>query len=175
MRDPDELRRWLLPQRVGKVQLSELVLAPPGAAADIGMLDTRERLPWAGHGASHAIPEIYERIKAAKPKTIILSGGPNSVHVEGAPRVPDGFFEYCQEAGIAVLGICYGMQVRAALAVWCGAWRGCRSCAAAASVADGGRKRVEWGVIACAAICFRSPPHPYPYPTLTHTHTYTPS
>ena len=33
------------------------------------------------------------------------------MHVEGAPRVPDGFFDYCDEGGIAVLGICYGMQV----------------------------------------------------------------
>lgn len=32
-----------------------------------------------------AVPQ--ERIKEANPKTIILSGGPNSVHVEGAPRV----------------------------------------------------------------------------------------
>ncbi len=54
---------------------------------------------------------LQERIEAAKPKTIILSGGPNSVHVEGAPRVPDGFFEYCRQNDIAVLGICYGMQV----------------------------------------------------------------
>jgi GMP synthase (glutamine-hydrolysing) len=42
---------------------------------------------------------------------IILSGGPNSVHVEGAPRLPDGFFEYCAERAIPVLGICYGMQL----------------------------------------------------------------
>lgn len=48
------------------------------------------------------------------PKTVILSGGPNSVHVEGAPRVPEGFFEYCQENEIPVLGICYGMQASAA-------------------------------------------------------------
>lgn len=54
---------------------------------------------------------MQERIKSVNPKAIILSGGPNSVHVEGAPRVPDGFFDYCQEAGISVLGICYGMQV----------------------------------------------------------------
>ena len=61
------------------------------------------------------LPHIHnnqqERIQAAKPKAIILSGGPNSVHLEGAPRVPEGFFEYCQEQGIAVMGICYGMQV----------------------------------------------------------------
>lgn len=52
-----------------------------------------------------------ERIKDACPKVIILSGGPNSVHVEGAPRLPEGFFAYCAEESIPVLGICYGMQL----------------------------------------------------------------
>ena len=42
---------------------------------------------------------------------MILSGGPNSVHVEGAPSVPEGFFDYCTANNIPVLGICYGMQL----------------------------------------------------------------
>lgn len=42
---------------------------------------------------------------------VILSGGPNSVHVEGAPSVPEGFFDYCTANNIPVLGICYGMQL----------------------------------------------------------------
>ena len=57
---------------------------------------------------------MQDRIKGASPKVIILSGGPNSVHVEGSPRVPDGFFEYCESSNIPVLGICYGMQARGA-------------------------------------------------------------
>lgn len=54
---------------------------------------------------------LQSRIKEAHPKAIILSGGPNSVHIDGAPRVPDGFFEYCNSQQIPVLGICYGMQL----------------------------------------------------------------
>ena len=54
---------------------------------------------------------LQDRIKAASPKAIILSGGPNSVHIEGAPRLPEGFFEYVDSQKIPVLGICYGMQL----------------------------------------------------------------
>ena len=47
------------------------------------------------------------RMLALGPKAIILSGGPSSVYAEGAPPAPDGLLE----AGIPVLGICYGFQV----------------------------------------------------------------
>ena len=52
-----------------------------------------------------------DRISAAKPKAVILSGGPNSVHAEGAPTVPEGFFAWAEEHKVPVLGICYGMQL----------------------------------------------------------------
>src|SRR6056297_1218715 len=42
-----------------------------------------------------------------KPKGIILSGSPASVPDEGSPRAPQSFFE----AGVPILGICYGQQV----------------------------------------------------------------
>jgi GMP synthase (glutamine-hydrolysing) len=44
-----------------------------------------------------------------KPKGVILSGGPASVHEPGAPLAPMSIFE----AGVPVLGICYGEQAMA--------------------------------------------------------------
>jgi GMP synthase (glutamine-hydrolysing) len=44
-----------------------------------------------------------------KPKAVILSGGPASVLEEGSPRAPQAIFD----AGIPVLGICYGQQLMA--------------------------------------------------------------
>ncbi|CAA9441215.1 MAG: GMP synthase [glutamine-hydrolyzing], amidotransferase subunit / GMP synthase [glutamine-hydrolyzing], ATP pyrophosphatase subunit [uncultured Rubrobacteraceae bacterium] len=47
-----------------------------------------------------------EEIRRRNPEGIILSGGPNSVYGEGAPRVDDGLFGL----DAPMLGICYGMQ-----------------------------------------------------------------
>ncbi|MBS0566532.1 MAG: glutamine-hydrolyzing GMP synthase [Proteobacteria bacterium] len=43
-------------------------------------------------------------------KGIILSGGPESTTLEGAPKAPQQVFD----AGLPILGICYGMQTLAA-------------------------------------------------------------
>lgn len=57
--------------------------------------------------------EIYsyktniEKIKEMNPKGIILTGGPNSCYVEGAPTCEKELFEL----GIPVLGLCYGAQL----------------------------------------------------------------
>ena len=49
------------------------MLAEPGAAPDITMLDTAERLPWAGHTARHALGEIYALIKRHKMTLVFVN------------------------------------------------------------------------------------------------------
>src|SRR5918996_1049818 len=48
-----------------------------------------------------------EKIRARNPVGIILSGGPKSVSDAGAPHCATAVYD----AGVPVLGICYGMQL----------------------------------------------------------------
>lgn len=57
-----------------------------------------------------AVARAQQAFASLAPSAVILSGGPASVHDEGAPKVPDEIFA----AGVPVLGICYGQQVMAA-------------------------------------------------------------
>jgi GMP synthase (glutamine-hydrolysing) len=51
-----------------------------------------------------------DQILAKRPVGLILSGGPRSVSEPGAPHVDQALFD----AGVPILGICYGMQLMAA-------------------------------------------------------------
>src|SRR5436190_22129150 len=55
----------------------------------------------------------FQKAEAAfrdmKPKAVILSGGPASVHDKDAPLAPRAIYE----AGVPILGICYGEQAMA--------------------------------------------------------------
>lgn len=50
-----------------------------------------------------------ERLAEINPKGVILSGGPNSVYDDGAPTLPEAVLD----AGVPILGICYGLQLLA--------------------------------------------------------------
>jgi ATP-dependent helicase Lhr and Lhr-like helicase len=60
---PDELARYLVPQHPGARAQADVLIAEGGAAPVVTMLDTAERLPWAGHTARHALGEMYDLIQ----------------------------------------------------------------------------------------------------------------
>jgi GMP synthase (glutamine-hydrolysing) len=61
------------------------------------------------HVYSEIVPHDLSaaELLARRPKAIILSGGPASVHVDGAPQLDPAVYD----AGVPVLGICYGAQL----------------------------------------------------------------
>jgi GMP synthase (glutamine-hydrolysing) len=62
---------------------------------------------------AHVYSEIVPRsmpvtdMLGRRPKAIIFSGGPASVHVDGAPDIDEEIYD----AGVPILGICYGAQL----------------------------------------------------------------
>jgi ATP-dependent Lhr-like helicase len=90
--EPDELTRYLVTQLarrqaewepVGRpdgapTQKSgqahaDLLIAEAGAAPVVAMLETEEELPWAGHTARHALPEIYDLIRSHKTTLVFVN------------------------------------------------------------------------------------------------------
>ena len=80
VRDPDELRRWLVPQSPQSpqnlsAQMAEIVVAAREEAAppDLRILPTTRHMPWSGHTTSFAIPEIYEQLKSHKLSLVFVN------------------------------------------------------------------------------------------------------
>jgi ATP-dependent Lhr-like helicase len=70
VRDPPALARWLsIDPPAAVVTADRAVAAPP----DIRVLDSAERLPWAGHTAKHAMAEIYAAIKAHRMTLVFVN------------------------------------------------------------------------------------------------------
>jgi GMP synthase (glutamine-hydrolysing) len=61
------------------------------------------------HVYSEIVPHTITaaEVRERRPQALILSGGPKSVHVEGAPRLDPEIFSL----GVPILGICYGAQL----------------------------------------------------------------
>jgi GMP synthase (glutamine-hydrolysing) len=61
------------------------------------------------HVYSEIVPHriTAAEVAAREPAAIVLSGGPKSVHVEGAPSLDPAIYDL----GVPVLGICYGAQL----------------------------------------------------------------
>ena len=55
----------------------------------------------------HPYNHPIDKIRAANPAGVILSGGPSSVYAKGAPKTDPPLFDL----SVPVLGICYGLQV----------------------------------------------------------------
>jgi ATP-dependent Lhr-like helicase len=70
--EPDDLCRFMVPQRGGAAS-ADLIVADAGAAPDVSMLDSVERLPWAGHSARYALGELYALIKAHRTTLIFVN------------------------------------------------------------------------------------------------------
>ena len=58
---PETLRDWVAAPVAP--QAAELVMMKGGAAPEVDILKSEERVPWAGHSATYAFPELYETIK----------------------------------------------------------------------------------------------------------------
>ena len=60
--DADAFRAWLAPW--GDINAVRLVEGEPGAPAELTiLLPQGERVPWGGHAAAWAVPQLYERIR----------------------------------------------------------------------------------------------------------------
>ncbi|MFO1109535.1 MAG: ligase-associated DNA damage response DEXH box helicase [Bradyrhizobium sp.] len=71
--EPEQLARFLMPQAGGKPISADIVVAGGAAAPIVEMLDTKERLPWAGHTARHALGEMYELIKRNRTTLVFVN------------------------------------------------------------------------------------------------------
>ncbi|MBX9469423.1 MAG: ligase-associated DNA damage response DEXH box helicase [Rhizobium sp.] len=60
---PMDLRRWLVAQPEAGEAAAGLITVEGGARPNITILQTDERIPWSGHKAHYAIPEVYKVLK----------------------------------------------------------------------------------------------------------------
>ncbi|MGC5780436.1 ligase-associated DNA damage response DEXH box helicase [Methylobacterium sp. NFXW15] len=73
VREPDELRRYLVPQKADAPAMADLVVVAGGARADLHMLDLGRSLPISGHTAWHSMEAIYDLIKEHRTTLVFVN------------------------------------------------------------------------------------------------------
>ncbi|MEX6505580.1 ligase-associated DNA damage response DEXH box helicase [Jiella sp. M17.18] len=71
--EPAALCRWLVAQAPGAAPEADLITVAGGAKPDISILQSQERVPWQGHTARYAMPEIYEAIRAHRTTLLFVN------------------------------------------------------------------------------------------------------
>jgi ATP-dependent Lhr-like helicase len=71
--DPVPLQRYLVPQPANGEALSALVRGAPGAVPKIAISASDAYVPWSGHLANHAMPDIMAAIKASKTALVFVN------------------------------------------------------------------------------------------------------
>ncbi len=66
VRDPDVLARWLAPS-------ARVITAAGGVRAEVDILVSRERIPWAGHSGRFAVPEVFDAIRRASMSLVFVN------------------------------------------------------------------------------------------------------
>jgi len=72
--DPEGLAAWLGGAGPdGAARPAERVEIAGGARPDLTILQTAERIPWAGHSAAHALTDVYELIRSHKTTLVFVN------------------------------------------------------------------------------------------------------
>ncbi|MEZ5928993.1 MAG: DEAD/DEAH box helicase [Parvularculaceae bacterium] len=70
--DPQPLLDFLTPQNAG-VEEARLIRAEGGVKPIVRVLNSENRIPWAGHSARHSWAEVYAAIKASKMTLVFVN------------------------------------------------------------------------------------------------------
>ncbi|MGO1120820.1 ligase-associated DNA damage response DEXH box helicase [Rhodovibrionaceae bacterium A322] len=71
--DPVALTAWLSPSGRAESAPVTRVTGRGGVEPELEILVTQERLPWSGHMAVHALPEVYERIRQHRTTLVFVN------------------------------------------------------------------------------------------------------
>ena len=75
--DPDALCAWLVEQprktSANARALADRIVVEGGAAPSISIVETESRVPWQGHTALYALPDVYDAIKAHRTTLLFVN------------------------------------------------------------------------------------------------------